>query len=353
MLRYFLHFFSLLIFTVGVSLVAPAQTSDSELAQYYYRNGEFEKAVMYFERIYDAQPNDANYGYLLQSYIELEDFKTAEKLIKRQAKLSDNNSRYLVDLGLLYASAGDPKKAQTEFDNAIQSLGPNQRDVISLATHFIKNGLSEQAMATYERGKKLLKDAYPFNYEMASLYGMMGDFDSMIDQYLTLLEFSPAYLQTVQNALNRYIDFNEDSETVEMLRIKLLKKVQRAPDSDVFAEMLIWFYTQKKSFNSAFIQVKAIDMRKAEDGQRVMNLAKLCITSKDFATASKCYEYVLNKEPRSPYYMTARMNLVSARKSELENNPASSSQEFYGLESLYKKNARRFGPKCEYRRYDA
>lgn len=335
--HYITHLFLFLCFTVGISVVATAQTSDSELAQYYYRNGEFDKAVMYFERVYDAQPNDANYGYLLKSYIELEDYKTAEKLIKRQSKRANNDARYLVDLGLLYSSAGDISKAQQEYDNAIKNLGSHQREVINLANSFIKNGLYDQAMATYERGKKLLKDAYPFNYEMANLYGMMGDFEPMVDQYLTLLEFSQAYLQTVQNALNRYIDFNEDREKVEVLRVKLLKKVQRSPDNDTFTELLIWLYTQKKSFNSAFIQVKAMDMRKGEDGQRVMNLAKLCTTNKDYATAAKCYNYVLNKEPRSPYYMTARINLVNARKSELENNPATTHEEFADLEALYKK----------------
>lgn len=312
-----------------------AQTSDSQLAQYYFQNGEYEKAVMYYEKLYEESPDDVNYGYLLSAYIELEDYKSAEKLIKLQMKRTREETRYLVDLGQLYTKAGDPDKGQKEYENAIRNLEGQQREVINLANAFIRKGLYDQAMATYEKGKKLLKETYPFHYEMANLYGMMGEFEPMVDEYLTLLDFSQAYLQTVQNALNRYLDFQEDKEKVETLRIKLLKKIQRDPGNDTFAELLIWLYTQKKSFNSALIQVKALDKRKGEDGHRVIQLAQMCLTNKDYKTAAKCYEYIVEKEPRSPYYVAARINLVNTRKSELENNPASESSDYEELEQLF------------------
>ncbi len=339
----FRHIIATLALFIGCAQLASAQTSDSQLAQYYYQNGEFDKAVMYYEKLFQEEPSEVNYSYLLNSYIELEDYKSAEKLIKQQLRSTRNDVRYLVDLGQLYTSQGDLEKGMEEYNSAIKNLEPNQRDVINLANAFIRKGLYEQAMETYERGKKLLKDTYPFHYEMARLYGMMGEFEPMVDQYLTLLEFSEAYLQTVQNSLTRYIDFSEDKVKVESLRIKLLKQTQRSPQNDTYAELLIWLYTQKKSFNSALIQVKALDKRKGEDGQRVMSLAKLALTNKDFSAAAKCYQYILEKEPRSPYHTSAQMNLVSVRKAELENNPGSTRQEYEELETLYENTIDQLG----------
>lgn len=330
-----LHIICLVVPALLFCAVATAQTSDSELAQYYFRNGEFDKAAMYYEKLYEQSPNDVNYRYLLSSYEELGDFKTAERLIKQQLKRTRNDSRYQVDLGRLYSRAGDPAKGEKEYDQAIKNLQPQQREIINLANAFIRHGLYGQAMQTYERGKKLLKDSYPFHYEMANLYGVMGEFEPMVEQYLTLLEVSQAYLQTVQNALNRHIDFQEEHDKVEQLRIKLLRKTQRNPDNDTYAELLIWLFTQKKSFNSALIQVKALDRRRGEDGNRVMKLAQMCLTNKDYKTAAKCFEYVAEKEPRSPYYTSAKMNLVNTRKLELENNPASDREDFATLETLY------------------
>ncbi|TVR42108.1 MAG: hypothetical protein EA392_00695, partial [Cryomorphaceae bacterium] len=170
----------------AINPMAAQPTSDSQLALFYYQSGEFDKAVMYYERLYDSDPSDVNYGYLLTSYTELEDFKNAEKLIKKQLKRSRDDARYLVDLGQLYTRMGEPGKGKQEYERAIKNMQPNQREVINLANAFIKKGLYDHAMATYERGKKILKDAYPFNYEMANLYGMMGDFEAMVDQYLVL-----------------------------------------------------------------------------------------------------------------------------------------------------------------------
>lgn len=310
-------------------------TSDSQLALYYYQSGEFDKAAMYYEKLYDNQPSDLNYEYLLGSYTELQDFKSAEKLIKKHMKGKQNDSRFMVDLGQLYSAMGDQAGSIEAYNEAIKNMGPHQREVVNLANAFIKRRLYDQALETYEKGKKLLKGAYPFNYEMASLYGTMGEFDRMVDEYLVLLDFSEAYLQTVQNALNRFIDFEEEPDKVEQLRIKLLKQVQRAPQNDTYAELLIWLYTQKKSFNSALIQVKALDKRKNEDGHRVVKLAQMAASNNDFKTAVKCYEYVIEKDPVSPYYTSARMNLVSTRKSELDQNPASSLSDYSELENLY------------------
>lgn len=339
----FYHIVVTFFLLISCVQLVPAQTSDSQLAQYYYQNGEFDKAVMYYEKLFDEEPSEVNYSYLLNSYIELEDYKSAEKLIKQQLRSTRNDVRYLVDLGQLYTAQGDLDKGLNEYDNAIKNLEANQRDVINLANAFIRKRLYEQAMETYERGKKLLKDSYPFHYEMARLYGMMGEFDPMVDQYITLLEFSEAYLQTVQNSLTRYIDFSEDKDKVESLRVKLLKQTQRSPQNDTYAELLIWLYTQKKSFNSALIQVKAMDKRKGEDGQRVMSLAKLALTNKDFSAAAKAYQYILEKEPRSPYHTSAQMNLVAVRKAELENTPGTTRQEYAELERLFKNTIDQLG----------
>src|SRR5690606_17864005 len=64
-------------------------------------------------------------------------------------------------------------------------------------------------------------------------------------------------------------------------------------------------------------------------------LAQMCLTNKDYRTAAKCFEYIANKEPRSPYYVSARINLVNTKKSELENSPASVREDFKELETLY------------------
>jgi tetratricopeptide (TPR) repeat protein len=248
----------------------------------------------------------------LLSYKELGDFKEAEKLIKKQGKRSNSNTLF-IDLGEVYEAQGEDDDAQKAYREAIDALPQSQGIVIRTANEFIRLNKLELALETYQEGKKLLEGRYPFSYEIAGLYGTMGDQERMISEYLDLLVFNEAYLQTIQNALNRSINFEEDDEGAEMLRTELLRRVQKNPDSVIYAEMLIWLFLQDKQFNSAYIQLKALDKRLGEDGQRLLQLAGLCTNNGQYDVAEKCYQYIADKGKSNPYYNYARTGVLKSK----------------------------------------
>jgi tetratricopeptide (TPR) repeat protein len=239
-------------------------------------------------------------------------YRDAEKLVKRQMKRYNSNMQY-IDLGLIYEAQGDEKKAEDAYQDAIRSMPQSQGIIIRTANEFIRLNKLDYAMETYNYGKSLLNNTYPFSYELASLYGSMGQYERMIEAYLDLLEYNEAYLQTVQNGLNRSINFDEDEEKVEMLRIDLLRRVQKTPESTVYSQLLIWLFLQQKEFESAFIQLKALDKRLNEDGQRLLNLASLCVNNDAFGVAEQCYEYIAEKGPSNDYYPYAKAGILKAR----------------------------------------
>ncbi|MCZ4408594.1 tetratricopeptide repeat protein [Cryomorphaceae bacterium 1068] len=246
------------------------------------------------------------------SYKELGEFKEAEKLIKKQGKRSNSNTLF-IDLGEVYEAQGEDDDAQKAYREAIDALPKSQGIVIRTANEFIRLNKLELALETYQEGKKLLEGRYPFSYEIAGLYGTMGDQERMISEYLDLLAYNEAYLQTIQNALNRSINFEEDDEGVEMLRTELLRRVQKNPDSVIYAEMLIWLFLQDKQFNSAYIQLKALDKRLGEDGQRLLQLAGLCTNNGEYDVAEKCYQYIADKGKSNPYYNYARTGVLKSK----------------------------------------
>lgn len=247
-----------------------------------------------------------------------------------------NNSNLLhIDLARVYEAAGSVRDAEDEYTLAIEELPKSQGSVIRTANVFIQLNKPDYALRTYEKGKKLLEGTYPFNYEIASLYGSMGDTQRMISEYLNLIEYNEAYVQTVQNALNRSIGFTGSSENEDLLRTELLKKIQKSPEKTIFSEMLTWLFIQQKDFNSAFIQMKALDKRLAEDGARVMNLAELCISNQEYSTAVKCFNYVIEKGKSSVYYNSAREGVLDARFSEIKEEFKPDSLSLKALESEY------------------
>ncbi|MCA1762153.1 MAG: tetratricopeptide repeat protein [Cryomorphaceae bacterium] len=313
-MKKYLGLFSLLL--VLTALPAFSQTSDEQLAKYYLESGDYEKALLYYENLYDKNQNSANYNGLYSCYMQLESYKDAEKLVKKHMKKYRSNT-YYIDLGAVYEAQGDKDDAEDAYREAIENLPKSQGMIIRTANEFIKRSLPELALDTYEAGKKILDNSYPFSYEMAGLYGSMGNTEKMILAYLDLLEYNESYLQTIQNALNRSIDFETDEDSIELLRVELLRRVQKSPEKTIYAELLTWLFLQQRDFNSAFIQLKAIDKRLGENGQRLLSLANLCLNNKEFRVAAKCYEYLVEKGEENPYYVYARAGELKASFEDL------------------------------------
>jgi len=267
---------------------------------------------LYYEKLFDKKPTQNYYKGLLLSYKELGAFKDAEKLIKKYSKRTNSNTVY-IDLGEILEAQGQLDDASDAYREAIDEMPRSQGIVIRTANEFIRLNKLDYALETYERGKKILEGRYPFSYEIAGLYGTMGDKERMISEYLDLVEYNDAYLQTVQNALNRSINFEDDDEGVDMLRTQLLQRVQKNPNSVVNAEMLIWLFLQDKDFNSAYIQLRALDKRLGEDGRRLLQLASLCISNEAFDVAEKCYRYIAEKGESNSFYSYARTGMLKAR----------------------------------------
>ena len=189
----------------------------------------------------------------------------------------------------------------------------------------------------------MLKDNYPFNIELAEAYHLKGDVTSMINEYLDLLSIQESYLQNVQNALQTALNPDEKGEKKALLRKLLIKKIQRNPDREIYAEMLIWVYIQDKNFNGAFLQAKALDKRLKERGARIMSLARLSYTNKDYDVAVKCCEYVIAKGKTNPYYENSKMELVNVYTQKITSENDYIQTDLLKLEALYKSTIEELG----------
>lgn len=333
---------------VALPLLLSAQDGDEELATYYYQNGEYEKALLYLEDIYKKRPNDTFFQYYLKSLTETDRLEEAQELVERHLKRNRTRLDLYVELGSMLDASGRPDKAKQQYDKAIKGLGTSRSEAKKVADAFVQKSKLEYALETYEKAKKESKDGYPYSYEIASLYGSMGDYERMIDEYMTLIGYNKGYLRTVQNNLNRTFDFESDDPRVDMLKSSLLKNTQSYSDNPVYYEMLIWLFAQRKEFNAAFIQAKAIDKRQQEDGKRLIALGSLCTNNEAYDVAAKCYRYIVDeKGVGTRYYETAKsLELVSAKRA-LTQDIIPDIEEVKTLESRFSGAIQELGPGAE------
>lgn len=311
------------------------QNTDLDLAEYYFKEGEYASAKLYYQEIYKKNTTNRVYEKYLKTLIGLEEYDEAEKIAKKKLKRRIDKASGHQELGELYKIINKLDEADQQFELAIKELQPGRSNATKLARAFINLTEFEFAEKTYNKAKRISVDGYPYYYEMANLKGQMGDHEQMIEEFLNLLENSPNYIQSVQNSFNRTLNVVENEDKAKMLKEKLLRKIQKVPEEPIFSELLIWLYQQQKNFSGALVQAKALDMRLKEDGHRVFNLGQLAKKNEDYDTAVNAYEYVVSKGTSNSYYISSRLELLKTLKIQVVSNYNYTEDDIYQLETAY------------------
>jgi predicted Zn-dependent protease len=272
---------------------AAAQTAaDEQLALQFYQNKEFDKALDYYEKLYNKKSPQVYYQAYLNCLLETKDFKKAEKIAKKQIKQNPEQVNFIVDLGNVYFRADDIEKAKTTWETAVKAIKYDDQ-VFAVANAFQTIRQYNFTIATYFKGRKISQNNYPYSFELADVYNLLGDRIAMINEYLDILETQDSYIQSVQNALQTSFGNDADQKQNELLKTELLRRISKNPDKTIFSELLIWMQIQQKDWEGAFIQAKALDKRKKEDGNRVMALGQLFAQNDAYDVAIKAYNLSL------------------------------------------------------------
>ena len=283
MKKLFLHialFFSLVCFS-----------QNEQLGQYYFDKGDFEKAKISFEELVKETPQNGQYFQrTIDCYQQLQLFDIAEKALReRLAKYKQGS--LLVELGYNFQLQKNEASAKKYYDEAIDRIKKNPNEVYGISATFEKKVLLEQALKSYQVALELVP-TFNFNYQMALLYGQLGNTEMMISTFLTESFVNPQNTVVIQNQLARFMVDQGDSNFNETLRKALILKTQK--DQDVFwNHYLSWFYVQQKEFSKAFVQEKAIYRRNPESLSNIVNLGQLAIEEDNPEAATEILGFVL------------------------------------------------------------
>jgi tetratricopeptide (TPR) repeat protein len=322
----------------------PPQTDDSQLAAQYYRDQEYDKAVVLYEKLYNDNASFVNYTYYLYCLVQLNKLKDAEKLVKKQIKANPGKLRFLVDLGYVYMASGETAKAKEQYEQAIKGLPPEKNAIVELATAFQSKRETDYAIQTYLKGRELLENTYPFSLELGVIYELSGRYEEMFNEYLDLLEYDMSQIDAVENKLQMVLSEDPDDEKNNLFRTVLLRRVQKYPDKTFYSEMLLWFAIQQKDFETALVQAKALDRRYREEGQRIYNLAQLSASNNNYNVAIDAYTYIIsNKGKNGALYLNCRTELTDVEFLRLISSFTYNRDDLLKLEADYNALLNEFG----------
>ncbi|MEZ4890921.1 MAG: tetratricopeptide repeat protein [Crocinitomicaceae bacterium] len=318
--------------------------TDVQLADYYYNNGELDKAKAYYEKLYKKNPIKTYFDRYYACLLNENDQKSIEKLLKQQIENSRGEAEYSVMLGQFYEENQQNDKAEKIYKTLVAELSPNPTAVINLYNAFKAKGKNEWAFQTITKGRSMLKDTYPLNFQFAEYYGANKETKKMVQEYLNLIDFNSGYTETVQTILSRVIDFNnKSSEEYAILKTELLTRAQKNPNDVRAAEMVTWLFIQSRDFPAALIQEQALDKRLQLNGSRVYDLGIICVENNDYPTARKAFTYVKNLGQENPLFYQAENAMLNTRFKEITTVRNVTADEIQETIAEYKTTLNRVG----------
>jgi tetratricopeptide (TPR) repeat protein len=322
------------------------QDTDQQLAQHYYSSGEWEKAKMYYAKLFDKNPSKFNFKRYYECLVQTNEKSEAEKVLKRQVNKFKQDVDYQFMLGQFYQDNEQPAKAEKHYESLIQKMPPDPNAILALYTGFRTLPNLDRAFQTVEKGRKLLKNTYSFHQEFAELYGLTGQQEKKIREYLDWLDAQPSEVQEIQNILSRQIDFTSgDNTDFSLLKKGLLERIQKQPNEIVYPEMLIWLFLQNRNFSGALLQTQALDKRFNEQGKRVVELGKICLENKEYETARKAFKYVTLLGEDKLFYASAESALLHTRFLEVTTQRNYAAAEIEETLQEYQNSIQKMGKK--------
>lgn len=337
MIKYFVLTLVSLCFVVAVAWAQPTTTIQpnpniemERLARQYMRDGEYAKALILFEKLYNENPKSNHYyADYLKVLLNTQEFDKAEQLIEQQQKKRKEDIMLLVDMGLLQKAKNDTVKSKEYFDKALDKLQEN--NIRAFAYSMNNANEIDYVISAYKKGNQLSKDNR-YAYDLAQAYQRKGYVSEMIMAYLDDLEANPQKLSMLQTALQRSIQ-NEDN--MMELQTQLYARIQKNNDNYAFPELLAWALVQQKDFEGAVVQMRALDRRLGEDGERLLRLASLALTEREYDVAIDCYKYVIEKGTESSLYQIARAELLKCRNQKITDGGIYTADDIEQLKNEY------------------
>ena len=322
-----MRFIIFLISFVTLSTFTYAQ--DDFLAKQYFADGDFEKAVVFYEKLVEKNPRRTEYVQdLVSCYQQLERYQDAEEFLNERLKDRNPYPTLLIDLGYNYNLQEKEDTAQTYYDKALDIIPKNPNYGYALGLQFQKYSLLDMAIKAFQKSMEL-NPALDFNFQLARIYGEQGNVEAMYNSYLNLVIDGKTSKSNILRSIDDFVSENAEDKNNLLLKKVLLERAQKNPDI-LWNELLSWLFVQQKQYNSALRQEKAIFKRmNGSSTSRLENLGKSALDTEEYEVAKDIYSYIIDNTNNKITQLDAELNLIDIELLDVSNNQLDGIQKKY------------------------
>ncbi|HHC78946.1 MAG TPA: tetratricopeptide repeat protein [Flavobacteriia bacterium] len=267
-------------------------SQNPQLAQNYFRKGEYKKAAALYKQLYEKNKIRRDYfKKLLSCYQLTENFDAAAKLLEAHQKEFPKQAYLIIEKGYNLQLQHLDNQSIPYYEKAIQLVAENPYSGYLIGRTFQENHLLDYALKAYKKAMEL-DPSINYDAYVAFIYGEKAEIENMFDAYLNMVEKNESYYATVQRYAGMFVTDNSDDPNNILFRKLLLKRLQKKPNNS-WNKLLSWLYMQQKEYDRALVQEIALYKRNADNLLRIFDLGETAFTNKDYETANTAFSYVL------------------------------------------------------------
>ena len=282
-----------LILVLNGFIWAQSET-DIQLAQHYYLNGEFAKAGVYYQKLYESDPSKVYFSRYLDCLVNTGDTKGAEKLFKKQTSANPNDLGLKIQFYFFYKGIEEADKAKKIKNEVLKHEFYDIKETQDVLSSLLSIDEFSWAKDIVDQAKKNLK-FYPYELWYGQIYLAEGEAIKALDEYLSALAKKPDLKEQIQLEIDGIFDFSKDTETLKQVKNSFLSASQKDPSNPIYTEMLIWFFLQNKNFSAAYQQVLALEKRMRGSGDYLIDFGNTCLENLEYELAKNAFKEVISQ----------------------------------------------------------
>jgi tetratricopeptide (TPR) repeat protein len=307
-----------LFFLFSVSSVFAQQKSEKlELADEYFKRGNYEKALELYE---DLKGNPATDKKLFSNYLTcLDKLKPA----KSEAASKKFLKRYPDDIFYFL----NHYKRILEIEHKPEEAGKFAES--KLTPLFLKSsqGVTD-GFTFFEDAKDTVRSERILD-EGIRKFGLVNFWELRLEKDLRQKHFNEAAEMLVKIIAGKLLPDSELesklqekialSEFSKQLQIAMLRQIQAEPGNNSYPSFLAWIYMQKGDYEGALKQYLSLDLLDNNGGIRCFQLAEFAVNSEEEKAAIKSYEAIIRNFPNSQYRFLSQQKCMQLREQGVRN----------------------------------
>jgi tetratricopeptide (TPR) repeat protein len=313
----------------------------SILAKNYFDQGEYEKAIIIYEKLVSQNPGRLDFlKSLVEANQQLKQFDIAENLLINRLTSGKIIPEFYVELGYNYSLQENDSLANQNYQLAVDFVERSPNYIFNVGKALEEYNLLDYAVMAYEK-VMIVNPRLDFNMQLARIYGEQGNHEKMFVKYVNLIEKNPSNKNIAQRNFSYYINEDPNNEGNAILRKILLKKIQKDPNI-LFNELLSWL----------FIQQKEIYKRVGDDLRDIGSLAVITINEEDYKNAREIVNFIIENSNTPEAKLQGHQYLMTiALKTTPEKDYNKIQSQFETLFETFGRNAKTYFLQIDYNHF--